>query len=91
MLGHVPSFGRHPRCSPDFLAYPDACSWYLGSEVVGCRTLLSESQSSPGLRTQPYPRALDLVRPGHLHGTGGLSAGLWTLGFLPLYGACVWV
>ena len=34
---------------------------------------------------QPYPRALDLVWPGHLHG------GLWTLGFLVLCGACVWV
>ena len=30
--------------------------------------------SSAGLRMQPYPRAPDLVWPGHLHGTGCLSA-----------------
>ena len=33
-----------------------------------------ESQSSVGLRMQPYPRAPDLVWPGHLHGRGCLSA-----------------
>ena len=38
---------------------------------------------------QPYPRAPDLVWPGHLHGRGCLSARLWTRGFLLLRGACV--
>ena len=40
----------------------------------GCRTLCLESQSSAGLRMQPYPWTLDLVWLGHLHGTGCLSA-----------------
>ena len=58
-----------------------ACSWYWGSEVLGCRTLRLESQSSTGLRMQPYPRSLDLVWPGHLHGTGCLSARAMDTGF----------
>ena len=39
------------------------------------------SQSSAGLRTQPYPRSPDLVLPGHLHGTGCLSARAMDTGF----------
>ena len=42
--------------------------------MLGCRTLRLESQSSAGLRMQPYPRSPDLVWPGHLHGTGCVSA-----------------
>ena len=35
MLAHVPSFGRNPRGSPDFLAYPvpKACMHVLGTRV----------------------------------------------------------
>ena len=40
-----------------------------------------ESQSSAGLRIQPYPRARDLVGPGYLHGTGCLSARAMDTGF----------
>ena len=40
-----------------------------------------ESQSSAGLRMQPYPRAPDLVWPGHLHGTGCVSAQAMDTGF----------
>ena len=46
---------------------------------------------------QPYPRALDLVWPGHLHGTGCLSARAMDTGFptvvwrLCLGPGCVWV
>ena len=58
-----------------------ACSWYWGSEVLGCRTLRLESESSAGLGMQPYPRSLDLVWPGHLHGTGCLSARAMDTGF----------
>ena len=58
-----------------------ACSWYRGSEVLGCRTLRLVSQSSAGLRMQPYPRSPDLVWPGHLHGTGCLSARAMDTGF----------
>ena len=58
-----------------------ACSWYWGSEVLGCRTLHLESRRSAGLRMQPYPRSPDLVWPGHLHGTGCLSARTMDTGF----------
>ena len=58
-----------------------ACSWYWGSKVLGCRTLRLESESRAGLRMQPYPRSPDLVRPGHLHGTGCLSARAMDTGF----------
>ena len=47
-----------------------ACSWYWGFEVLGCRTLRLESQSSAGLSMQPYHRSLGHVWPGHLHGKG---------------------
>ena len=49
---------------------------------IGCRTLRLESQSSAGLRMQPYPRSPDLVWPGHLHGTGCLSARAMDTGLL---------
>ena len=58
-----------------------ACSWYWGSKVLGCRRLRLEFQNSAGLRMQPYPRAPDLVWPGHLHGTGCLSARAMDTGF----------
>ena len=84
MLAHVPSFVRNPRGSPDFLAHPvpKACMHVLGTGIPsGCRTLRLESQSGAGLRMQPYPRFPDLVRPGHLHGTGCLSARAMDTGF----------
>ena len=49
-----------------------------------------ESQSSAGLRMQPYPRAPDLVWPGHLHGTGCLSARAVGTGF-PTVGLRLWL
>ena len=69
MLAHGPSFGRNPRGSPDFLVYPvpkayrqAALSWYLGSEVLACRTLSLESQSSASLRMQPPGSGSRLAR-----------------------------
>ena len=56
-----------------------------------------QSQSSAGLRMQPYPRSSDLVWPGHLHGTGCLSARAVGTGFptvvwrLCLGPVCGWV
>ena len=56
-----------------------------------------ESQSSAGLRMQPYPRVPDLVWPGQLHGTGCLSARAVDTGFptvvrrLCLGPGCGWV
>ena len=48
MLAHVPSFGRNPRGSPDFLAYPvpKACMHVLGTEVPR-RLGVARSASSP--------------------------------------------
>ena len=67
-----------------------ACSWYLGSEALGCRTLRLESQCSAGLRMQPYPRSPDLVWPGHLPGTGCLTARAVGTGF-PTVGLRLWL
>ena len=49
--------------------------------MLGCRTLRLESQSSAGLRMQPYPQSLDLFWASHLHGTGCLSARAMDTGF----------
>ena len=86
MVAHVPPFGRNPGGSPDFLAYPvpKARMHVLGTRFRGAWV----SHAAPrvrkgcaGLRMQPYPRAPDLVWPGHLHGTGCLSARAMDTGF----------
>ena len=48
MLAHVPSSGRNPRGSPDFLAYPfpKACMHVLGTRVPR-RLGVARSASSP--------------------------------------------
>ena len=48
MLAHIPSFGRNPRDSPDFLAYPvpKACMHVLGTRVPR-RFGVARSASSP--------------------------------------------
>ena len=102
MLAHVPSFGRNPRESPDFLAYlvPKACMHVLGTWVPR-RLGVARSASSPKavqtLGCSLTPRSPDLVWPGHLHGTGCLSAravgtGFPTVGLrLCLGPGCGWV
>ena len=96
MLAHVPSFGRNPRGSPDFLAHPvhKACMHVLGTGVPRCLGV-ARSASSPkavqalgcsltlGLRIS-FGRVTCMARAASL-------PGLWTLGFLLLRGACVWV
>ena len=75
MLAHVPSFGRNPRGSADLLAYPvpKACMHVLGTRVP--RHLgVARSASSPEAAQALGCRSPDLVWPGHLHGTGCLSA-----------------
>ena len=96
MLAHVPSFGRNPRGSPDFLAYPvpKACMHALGTRVPR-RLGVARSASSP-------KAALALgcsLNPGLQISFGRVTCmaraasvpGLWALGFLLL--ACVggWV
>ena len=96
MLAHVPSFGRNPRYSPDFLAYPvpKACMHVLGTRVPRCLGV-ARSASSPkaaqalgcsltlGLRIS-FGRVTCMARAASV-------PRLWTLGFLLLRGACVWV
>ena len=56
----------------------------LGTGVprsLGVGTLCLESQSSAGLRMQPYARSPDLLWPGQLHGTGCLTARALEAGF----------
>ena len=96
MLAHVPSFGRNPRGSPDFLAYavPKACMHVLGTGVPRCLGVARSASSpkaaqalgcslTPGLRIS-FDRVTCMSRAASM-------PGLWTLGFLLLRGACVWV
>ena len=92
MLAHVPSFGRNPRGSPDFLVYPvpKACMHVLGTRVPR-RLGVARSASSPkaalalgcsltpGLRIS-FGRVTCMARAASV-------PGLWALGFLLL--ACV--
>ena len=96
MLAHVPSFGRNPRGSPDFLAYPvpKACMHVLGTRVPR-RLGVARSASSPkaaqalgcslthGLRIS-FGRVTCMARAASV-------PRLWALGLLLLYGVCVWV
>ena len=96
MLAHVPSFGRNPRGSPDFLAYPvpKACMHVLGTRVPR-RLGVARSASSPkaaqalgcsltpGLRIS-FGRVTCMARAASV-------PRLWALGFLLLCGVCVWV
>ena len=96
MLAHVPSFGRNPRGSPDFLAYPvpKACMHVLGTRVTR-RLGVARSASSPkaaqalgcsltpGLRIS-FGRVTCMARAASV-------PGLWALGFLLLACVCGWV
>ena len=96
MLAHVPSFGRNPRGSPDFLAYPvpKACMHVPGTRVPR-RLGVARSASSPkaaqalgcsltpGLRIS-FGRVTCMARAASV-------PGLWALGFLLSCGVCVWV
>ena len=96
MLADLPSFGRNPRGSPDFLAYPvpKACMHGLGTGVPRCLGVARSASSpkaaqalgcslTPGLRIS-FGRVTCMARTASV-------PGLWTMGFLLLRGACVWV
>ena len=96
MLAHVPSLGRNPRGSSDFVAYPvpKACMHVLGTRVPRC-VGVARSASSP-----KAAQVLGCSRTARLWSSIGRVTcmaravsvpGLWTLGFLLLRGACVWV
>ena len=96
MLAHVPSFGRNPRGSPDFLAYPvpKACMHVLGTGVPRCFGV-ARSASSPkaaqALGCSLTPRLRISFGRVTCMALAASVPGLWTLGFLLLRGACVWV
>ena len=92
MLAQVPSFGRNPRGSPDFLANPvaKACLHVLGTGVPR-RLAVARSASSPeaaqalGCSLNPglqisFGRVTRMARAASV-------PGLWTPGFLLLCGA----
>ena len=98
MLAHVPSFGRNPRGSLNFLAYPflKACMHVLGTGVSRCLSVARSAlipkaaqalgcSFTPGLRIS-FGRVTFMARAASV-------PGLWTLGFLLLCGVCVciWV
>ena len=96
VLAHVPSFGRNPRGSPEFLAYPvpKACMHVLGTRVPRCLCVARSASSpkaaqalgcslTPGLRIS-FGRVTCMARAASV-------PGLWALGFLLLCGVCVWV
>ena len=96
MYAHVPIFGRNAKGSPDFLAYPvpEACMHVLGTGVPRCLGVARCASSpkaaqtlgcslTPGVRIS-FGRITCMARPASM-------PGLWTLGFLLLCGACVWV
>ena len=86
MLAHVPSFGRNPKGSPDFLAYPvpKACMHVLGTWVPR-RLGVARSASSPKAAL-----ALGCSRVTCLARAASVP-GLWALGFLLLACVCGWV
>ena len=96
MLAHVFSFGRNPRGSPDFLAYPvpKACMHVLGTGVP-TRLGVARSASSPktaqtlGCSLTPGLR-ISFCRDTCMARAASVP-GLWTLGFLLFCGVCVWV
>ena len=96
MLAHVPSFGRNPRGSPDFLAYPvpKACMHVLGTRVPRRLGVARSAPSpkaalalgcslTPGLRIS-FGRVTCMARAASV-------PGLWALGFLLLACVCGWV
>ena len=96
MFAYVPSFGRNPRSSLDFLGYPvpKACMHVLGTGVPR-RLDVARSASSP-----KAAQALGCsLTPGLWISFGRVTCmaraasvpGLWTLGFLLLCGVCAWV
>ena len=96
MLAHVPSFGRNPGGSPDFLAYPvpKACMHVLGTGVSRCLGVARSASSPKGaqaLGCSFTPGLRISFCAGTCMARAASVPGLWPLGFLLLCGACVGV
>ena len=96
VAAHVPSFGRNPRGSPDFLVYPvpKACMHVLGTGVPRCLDVARcpwspKAAQALGCSLTPVLR----ISFGQVTCMARAASvpGQWTLGFLLLHGACVWV
>ena len=96
MVAYVPSFEQNPRGSPDFLVYPvpKACMHVLGTRVprrLGVARSAASSKAAqalgcsltPGLRIS-FGRVTCMAQAASV-------PGLWALGFLLLWGVCVWI
>ena len=96
MLAHVPSFGRNPTGSLDFLAYPvpKVCMHVLRTRVPRCLGV-ARSASSPKAAQALGCSLIPGLRISFCRVTcmawAASVPGLWTLDFLLLRGACVWV
>ena len=96
MLAHVPSFGRNPRGSPDFLAYPvpKACMHILGTRVprrLGVARSASSPKAAQALGCSLTPGLRILFGRVTCMAQAASVPGLWALGVLLLCGVCVWV
>ena len=96
MLAHVPAFGRNPRGSPDFLAFPvpNTCMHVLGTRVPRCSGVArsaSRPKAAQALKCSLTPGLRISFRRVTCMALAASVPGLWTLGFLLLRGACVWV
>ena len=96
MLAHVLSFGRNPRGSLDFLAYPvpKACMHVLGTGVprrFGVARSASSSKAAQALGCSLTPGLWILSGRVTCMARAASVPGLWTLGFLLLCGVCDWV
>ena len=96
VLAHVSSFGRNPRGSPDFPAYPvpKACMHVLGTWVprsLGVARSASSPKAAQALGCSLTPGLRISFGPVTCMARAASVPGLWTLGFLLLCGASVWV
>ena len=96
MLAYVPSFGRNLRGSPDFLAYPvpKACMHFFGTRDprhLGVARSASSPKAALALGCSLNPELRILIGRVTCMARAASVPGLWTLGFLLLCGACVWV
>ena len=96
MLAHVPSFGRNPRGSPDFLAYPvpKACMHVLGTRVprrLGVARSASSPKAAQALRCSLTPGLRISFGRVTCMARAASVPGLWALGFLLLACVCGWV
>ena len=96
MLAHVPSFEPNPRGSPDLLVFPVPKAWMHvpGSGTPRCLGVALSASSFKAAQASGCSFTAGLrISFGRVNSMAGAASvsGLWTLGFLLLCGAGVWV